>query len=98
MSKQLKYIERIIQVMTILGCIWAVVEYIQMHTYKKKLRNKADVYLDDELELEGNIGGPISVYSPTLKEKEKRVVKVLMITGIGAIISLILNLINKESY
>ena len=96
MSKILKYIERILQVLAVIGCIWTVVEYIQMHTYKTKLKNKADEYLDEELELEGNIGGPIAVYSPTLKEKEKRVAKIAIVTGIRAVVSLVLNLINSD--
>lgn len=98
MNRILKYIEKIVQVLTVLGCIWVVVEYVQMHMYKLKLKNKADEYLDDELELEGNIGGPITVYSPTLKEKEKRVAKIAMVAGMGAIISLVFSLVNRERY
>ncbi len=96
MSKILKYIERIVEVLTVLSCIWTVFEYIQMHTYKRKLKDRADKYLEDELELEGNIGGPITVYSPTLKEKEGRFAKIAIIAGVGAIISLILNIVNRD--
>ena len=40
MSKILKYIERIIEVLTVLSCIWTVFEYIQMHIYKRKLKDR----------------------------------------------------------
>lgn len=98
MKTALKIIERIIEVITVICGIWAAIETVKMRIYRKQLKEKADTYLDEELELEGNIRGPINVYSPALKTKKDQVVKLVSITAIGAIISLILNLVHREQY
>ena len=96
MNKLLKCIERILQVATVIMGILSVVEGIRTYLYKKELKTKADDYLNDELEMEGNIRGPVAVFSPTLKEKEEKVLKLLAITGIGCLGIIILNLINRD--
>lgn len=98
MDKLFKWIERILQIVTIISGIWATVEMIRTYLYKRKLKEKADTYLDEELELEGNIRGPVAVYSPKLKEQENRVKKLLAITGAGCISIIVLNLINRDRY
>ncbi|MBE6023912.1 MAG: hypothetical protein E7231_11905 [Cellulosilyticum sp.] len=98
MNRVLKCIERIIQILTIVVGIWTTIETVKMYVYKKELKNRANAYLDDELEIEGNMRGAITVQSPTLEEKQKRVVKLVGVTAIGAIISLLLNLINRDRY
>lgn len=95
MNRVLKCIERIMQVLTIIGGIWTAVEAVKMFMYEKQLRERADSFLDDELELEGNIRGAIKVQSPTLVEKKEQVSKLLVVTSIGAIISIVLNLVNR---
>ena len=94
MNKLLKCIERILQVATVIMGILSVVEGIRTYLYKKELKAKADDYLNDELEMEGNIRGPVAVFSPTLKEE--KVLKLLAITGIGCLGIIILNLINRD--
>ena len=96
MNKLLKCIERILQVATVIMGILSVVEGIRTYLYKKELKTKADDYLNDELEMEGNIRGSVAVFSPTLKEKEEKVLKLLAITGIGCLGIIILNLINRD--
>lgn len=98
MNKLLKCIERILQVVTVISGILAIVEIVRTYLYKKGLKTKANDYLEDELELEGNIRGPVAVFSPTLKEKEKKLLKLLAITGIGCVTVIVLNLINRERY
>lgn len=95
MNKVLKYIERIMQVLTIISGIWTVVEAVKMFMYRKELKERANSFLDDELELEGNMRGDITVQSPTLIEKKQKVSKLVMVTIAGAIISLVLNCINR---
>lgn len=98
MNKLLKCIERVLQVITIIIGILAIVEGVRTYLYKKRLKNKANEYLEDELELEGNIRGPVKVFSPTLKEKEDKILKLLAVTGIGCVAVIILNLINRDRY
>lgn len=98
MNKLLKCIERILQVVTVISGILAIVEMVRTYLYKKELKTKANDYLEDELELEGNIRGPVAVFSPTLKEKEKKLLKLLAITGIGCVAVIVLNLINRDRY
>lgn len=98
MDKLLKWTERVLQVVTIISGIWATVEMIRAYLYKQKLKEKADSYLDEELELEGNIRGPVTVYSPKIEEQEKRVKRLLTITGAGCVSIIILNLVNRERY
>lgn len=96
MRKVLKYIERTIQILTFISSVVTTIEVIKAYKYRKQLKKKADLYLDDELELEGNIRGEVRVYSPTLENKEEKAKKLILITGIGVILSFILNLINRE--
>ena len=98
MNRVLKCIERMIQVITIIGAIWTAIEGIKLFSYKKKLKQKADEYLDDELAFEGNMRGAVSVYSPSLKLKQEQVTKLAIVTSIGAVISIVLNLINRDRY
>ena len=96
MNKLLKGIERVLQVATLIIGILAIIEGVKTYLYKKQLKTKANAYLEDELELEGNVKGPVAVFSPTLKEKEEKVLKLLAATGIGCLGVMILNLINRE--
>lgn len=96
MSKLTKWIERLLQVLTIISGILATIELIKTYIYRKELKKKADAYLDEELELEGNVRGAVSVYSPKLKVQEKKSNKLLAATGIGCILVVILHLINKD--
>lgn len=98
MNKLLKCIERVLQVITLIIGILAVVEGVRAYFYKKQLKTKANAYLEDELELEGNIRGPVSVFSPKLKEQQEKVLKLLAVTGIGCLGVIILNLINRDRY
>ena len=98
MNKLLKCIERILQVVTVVSGILAIVEGVKTYLYEKQLKTKANDYLEDELELEGNIRGPVAVFSPTLKEKEKKVLKLLAVTGIGCVAVIVLNLMNRDWY
>lgn len=98
MNKLLKCIERIIQIVTVISGIWTTVEIVKAYIYKKQLKQKANEYLDDELELEGDIRGDINVYSPTLEVKQEQVRKLLIVTAIGIIVSGVLHLINRERY
>lgn len=96
MNKLLKCIERILQVVTVISGILAIIEGVKTYLYEKQLKTKADDYLEDELELEGNVRGSVAVFSPTLKEKEKKVLKLLAVTGIGCLGVIVLNLINRD--
>lgn len=96
MNKLLKCIERILQVVTVISGILAIIEGVKTYLYEKQLKTKANDYLEDELELEGNVRGPVAVFSPTLKEKEKKVLKLLAVTGIGCLGVIVLNLINRD--
>lgn len=96
MRKVLKYVERTIQILTIISSVVTTIEVIKAYNYRKHLKKKADLYLDDELELEGNIRGEVKVYSPTLESREEKAKKLILLTGIGIILSFVLNLINKE--
>lgn len=98
MNRLLKWIERVLQIVTILSGIWTTVEMVRNYLYKKTLKEKADIYLDEELELEGNIRGPVSVYSPKIKQQEKRIKGLLAVTGIGCISVVVLNLVNRDRY
>lgn len=98
MNRVLKCIERIMQILAVIGGIWTTIEMVKMHIYKKKLKEKADEYLEDELALEGNIRGSITVQSPTLEMKQQQVAKLAGATAVVAIISVVLNLINRDRY
>ena len=95
MNRMLKYLERVIEVLTIIASIWTAIEVIRTYACEKKLKQRADMYLQDELELEGNIRGPVCVYSPTLKSKKRKVIKLAAIAGIGALVSIALHLFCK---
>lgn len=95
MGKILKYLEKIIEVLTIITSIWTAIEVIRTYAYQKKLKQKADIYLDDELELEGNIRGSVCVFSPTLKGKKQKLIKLIAAVSIGTIVSIILHLFSK---
>lgn len=97
MDRILKWTQRIVQVMTIIGAICAAVQAIKLHTYKRKLQKQADEYLDDELSFEGNMRGQVRVFSPSIEKMQGMFMKLIYITVIGTVISIVLNLINRES-
>lgn len=97
MDRILKWTQRIVQVMTIIGAICAAVQGIKLYNYKKKLQKRADEYLDDELSFEGNMRGKARVFSPTIEKMHGSFMKLIYITVIGTVISIVLNLINRES-
>lgn len=98
MNQLTKWIERILQVLTIISGILAIIEMVKMCIHKKELKKKADVYLDEELELEGNVRGSIAVYSPGLKAQEKKVMNLVAVTGVGCILVMILHFISRDRY
>lgn len=98
MNKLLKCIERVLQVITLIIGVLTIVEGVRAYLYKKQLKTKANLYLDNELELEGNIKEPVTVSSPKLKEQQEKVFKLLAVTGIGCLGAIILNLINRDRY
>ena len=95
MKQILKWIETVLQIVTLIVGALAVVQGIKAYLYQKKLKSKANVYLEDELELEGNIRGPVTVCSPTLQKKKEQVMQLLALTGIGCLGIIILNIIKR---
>ncbi len=98
MNHLAKWIERILQVFTIFSGFLAIIEMVQVYIHKKELKKKADAYLDEELELEGNVRGSVAVYSPRLKEQEKKAMNLVAVTGVGCILVMILHFISRDRY
>lgn len=96
MNRVLKCIERIVQVITVIGAICAIVEAIRLHLYKKELNERANAYLEEELSDEGNMKSPVRVFSPRTEKMQGMLMKLVYATTIGTVISIILNLINRE--
>ena len=95
MKQVLKWIEMVLQVVTLIIGVLTVVQGIKTYLYQKQLKSKANVYLEDELELEGNIRGPVTVDSPTLHQKKEQVMQLLALTGIGCLGIMIVNVIKR---
>lgn len=95
MKQVLNWIEKILQVVTLIIGILTVVQGIKTYLYQKQLKSKANEYLEDELELEGNIRRPVTVYSPTLYENKEQMMKLIGLTGIGCLGIIIVNIIKR---
>lgn len=96
MNRVLKCIERIVQVITVIGAICTIVEAIRLHLCKKELKERAEAYLEQELCDEGNMKSPVRVFSPRIEKMQEVLMKLVYTTTIGVVISIILNLINRE--
>ena len=96
MNQLLKWIERVLQILTLIMGVFTAVQGIKVYLYQKQLKSKANVYLEDELEFEGNVKGLITVSSPILHEKKEQFMKLLAVTGIGCVGIIILNWLNRN--
>ena len=95
-SKVLKTVELILQLVTIISSILAIVSMVKNYNYKSKLRKKAQIYLDEELGEFQDVKRRISVFSPEVKEQENIIKRILLITSVS-IISLLTIQILKRS-
>lgn len=87
-SKVLRIIELILQVVTIISSILAIVSMVKNYKYKNKLREKAQAYLDEELGEFQDVERKVSVFSPEVKEQEGKIKKLLIVTS-ASLISLV---------
>ena len=96
MDKGLKWIEKIVQAVTIIGGICIAVQTIKLHHYKKKLQKQADEYLENELSAEGSMKGQVRVFSPSIEKMQGMLMKLIYMTVIGTVISIVLNQVNDK--
>ena len=96
MDKGLKWIEKIIQAVTIIRGICVAVQAIKLHHYKKKLQEQADEYLQNELSAEGSMKGQVRVFSPSIEKMQGMLMKLIYMTVIGTVISIVLNQVNDK--
>lgn len=95
-NKVLKVIEFILQVITIISSIVAIMSMVQNYKYKMKLRQKAEIYLDEELGEFQDVKRKISVFSPEVKCKEDQIKKLLMIISTGILSLIAIRILKKD--
>lgn len=96
MRKIVNMIEGILQIVTIVAGVLAIVKMVQSHQYRKSLKVKANEFLEDELyELE-EIRSSVAVSSPTIAANHELCKKLLYITGISSIALIILHAFKED--
>ena len=95
-SKVLRIIEVVLQIITIVSSILAIKEMIKTYQYKRKLKEKAKTYLDEELGEFQDIKRKVAVFSPEVKEQECQIKKMLSITVIGIISLFAIDILKRD--
>lgn len=95
-NKVLRVIECILQVITIISSIVAIVSMIKNYKYKIKLKEKAEVYLDEELGEFQDVKRKISVFSPEVSCNERQIKKLLMVTMTGIVSLITIGILKKD--
>ncbi len=95
-SKVLRVIEFILQVLTIVSGILAIVGMVKNYKYKSKLRQKAEIYLDEELGELQDVKRKVAVFSPEVKEQENQIKKLLLITTTGIVSLFIIHILKRD--
>lgn len=95
MKKTLKVIEVIVQVATIIVSLFAIGELVKHYIEKKRLKQKASEYLEDEFVMEANLKGPVAVYSPGLQENKQRITTLLAATGVGCAVLVVIKILKE---
>lgn len=95
MKKVLRVIEVIVQIATFIVSLFAIGELVKHYIEKKKLKQKASEYLEDEFVMEANLNGPVAVYSPSLKENKKRITTLLAATGVGCVVLVVIKILKE---
>ena len=91
---------RIIEVMlqviaTVIG-IMAVLQIFKNYEYKKKLRNKAEIYLSEELGDLQDLRRKVSVLSPETIENETKIKNLLCIMGASLMAFIVVRVFTNE--
>ena len=96
MRKLVNMIEGVLQVVTIVAGIMAIIKMIQSHQHRKALKVKANEYLEDELyELE-EVRRDVTVSSPTVQANDEICKKLLYITGVSSLALIIMHAYKED--
>lgn len=95
-NKVLRVVEGVLQVVTIISSIVAIINMVKNYKYKMKLRQKAEAYLDEELGEFQDVQRKVRVFSPEVKYKEKQIKKLLMITGTGILSLIAIRILKRD--
>ena len=91
-----KTIEIILQLIAVISGFIAVMQMFKNHEYKKKLRQKAEIYLDEELGDLQNFKRNVSVMSPETIENETQIKNILFVTVGSLLAFLFIRLFTSE--
>ena len=94
--KVLRTIELILQVVTIISSILAIVSIVKNYKYKSKLREKAQVYLDEELGEFQDVERKVSVFSPEVEEQEGKIKKLLLVASASLISLFVIRVLKRD--
>lgn len=94
--KTLGVIEFILQVVTIVSSIVAIISMVKNYKYKAKLRQKAEDYLDEEIGEFQDVKRKISVFSPEIKCREDQIKKLLLLTSTGILSLLLIGIFKRD--
>lgn len=95
-NRVLRVIEFILQVMTIISSTVAIISMVKNYKYKMKLRQKAEVYLGEELGEFQDVKRKIGVFSPEVKCNEEQIKKLLMITSTGILSLVAIRILKRD--
>lgn len=94
--RTLGVIEFILQVVTIVSSIVAIISMVKNYRYKVKLRQKAEGYLDEEIGEFQDIKRKIRVFSPEIKCREDQIKKLLLLTSTGVLSLLLIGIFKRD--
>lgn len=98
MSKNcvIRTIEIMLQIIAVISGVVAAIEMFKNYEYKKKLKEKAEVYLDEELGELQELDRKVSVLSPETIESDNKVKKLLCVMLASLMSFCIIRLLTKE--
>ncbi len=98
MSKNcvIRTIEIMLQAIAVISGVIAAIEMFKNYEYKKKLKEKAEVYLDEELGELQDLKRRVSVLSPETEENDKKIKQLLCVMVASLMTFCVVRLFTKE--
>ncbi len=84
------------KIIAVISGVFAIIELVKNYKYKAGLKEKAEIYLDEELGELQEVSRNVSVISPETIENEKKIVKLFLIMGASTLVVLLTKLFDRD--